>query len=66
MLRWVIEEPDNCVAGVVILIILMTLVSRFQVDASAGKDKLVGKVTSGITDLLGIVFGLLSEVPSRI
>jgi urate oxidase len=24
-----------------------------QVDASAGKDKLVGKVTSGIADLLG-------------
>lgn len=32
-----------------------------QVDASAGKDKLVGKVTSGIIDLLGTTRGLLSD-----
>ena len=33
-------------------------VSACKVDASAGKDKLVGKVTSGIADLLGKAFCL--------
>jgi hypothetical protein len=32
---------------------MVLLFHACKVDASAGKDKLVGKVTSGIADLLG-------------
>lgn len=37
-----------------------------QVDASAGKDKLSAKVTSGITDLLGKLILALSSLYSHI
>lgn len=67
-LRWVLMNRltmDSRTSQLWIFGLLMSFFHVCKVDASAGKDKLVGKVTSGIADLLGKTRSFLSQVSHK-